>query len=340
MSCSDTNSPCSVTETNTAACESLPSQIQNFTDQFFGTVVKSEENNVVTWTLPCALDIGLDGNPRAEGEGLACYFLRLFSEGIVGLEGPQGEVGATGTDGHNAYTVTLQGFTQPTIGSPNVTVLTDYNPAIVAGLYIFISGSGHYLVNHVDGSGALSLTLTKVVDGVSGAVAAGKLVVPSGYPGASVVGPTGPQGPAGTTGSPGQSFTANNGSYYATVGVDYALPVVYAAVDFTNSSPQVLLSTAGVYLLTVTIGLLGQAGVVDADITAFKLRNTSAGSDVSGSEKSINFIADTQYDQLTISITVTTTLPAQTIALYGKCTTLGKVKAVALQTTIAAVRLS
>jgi len=43
--------PCGVTSTNTAACESLPSQIQNFSDAFFGTVVKTEISGEVTLDL-------------------------------------------------------------------------------------------------------------------------------------------------------------------------------------------------------------------------------------------------------------------------------------------------
>jgi hypothetical protein len=70
----------------------LPSQIQNFTQQFFGDVVKTEVDGQVIWSLPCDLDIGLPNNQRGAGEGLACYFLRLSEEGIIGLTGPQGEV--------------------------------------------------------------------------------------------------------------------------------------------------------------------------------------------------------------------------------------------------------
>src|ERR1017187_5408533 len=71
------NNPCGHGPHNSARCESLPSQIENFTDQFFGTVVKTEINGVVTLSLRCQLDVGLPGNPRGVDEGLACYFLRL-----------------------------------------------------------------------------------------------------------------------------------------------------------------------------------------------------------------------------------------------------------------------
>ena len=331
--------PCGVTSTNTAACESLPSQIQNFSDAFFGTVVKTEISGEVTWSLPCGLDVGLIGNPRAEGEGLACYFLRLFTEGIIGLKGDTGAAGAAGAAGHNAYTVTLQQFNQPTSGAPNITVLAAYNPAMIAGIYVFITGSGYYLVNSVDVSGALSLTLSKAIASPAAIITAGKLVVPSGYPGASIVGPQGPQGTQGPAGSAAASLTINNAYYSATVGVDYPLPIAYAAINFTNSSPQVLLTAVGKYLVTAVVTLLGKTGVVDADFATFKLRNTSNSGDIQGSEMKRNFIADTQVEQLTINAVVTTDGTNQTVALFGKCTTNAKVDAVALNTTISAVRI-
>jgi hypothetical protein len=346
MACNDCNNPstdcenpCGATVTNTAACESLSSQIQNFTNQFFGSVVKTEVEGVVTWSLPCDLAIGLPANPRAEGEGLACYFLRLFSEGIIGLKGDKGDAGATGSAGHSAYTVVLQSFTQPTIGSPNVTVLTSYNPSILASMYVFITGSGWYLVNNADISGTLSLTLTKAVSSPPATVIAGKLVIPSGYPGESIKGDKGDKGDTGATGSAAQSLTVTNVSYFATLGSDYALQVTYAAVDFVNSSPQVLLPVAGKYLVTAVITVLGATGVTNSDFATLKLRNTSTSVDVPGSEMKKNFIADTQVEQIVINITVTTTLNNQTIALFGKCTTASKIKAVALNTTLTAVRI-
>lgn len=330
--------PCGITATNTAACENLESQISNFSTQFFGLVVKTEINGVVTWSLPCHLDVGLPMNPRAAGEGLSCYFLRLFSEGIIGLKGDTGATGAAGTNGHNAYTVSVQHFTQPTLGSPNVTVLTSYNPAILAGMYVFITSSGHYLVNAADVSGSLSLTLTKAVVGATGTITAGKLVVPSGYPGPSVTGPQGPAGPQGATGSAAASLTITNVEYYALVGNDFVLGVGYQAVNFTNSSPQLLLTQAGTYLVTAVVGVVGTAGVATSDVASFKLRNTSINGDIAGSEQSINFLANTQMEQVIIIRHVTTDGANQTIALFGKATT--DISAVALRTTMTAVRIA
>lgn len=146
MSC-NTN-PCRTHQHNTAACESLPSQISNFTAQFFGEVVKTEIDGAVAWSLPCGLETGLPNNPRGSGEGLACYFLRLFEEGIIGLTGPAGIQGTPGCNGFNAYTVTLLSFQQPTLAFPGVQVLTAFNPGILEGSYVFIATSGLYLVNN------------------------------------------------------------------------------------------------------------------------------------------------------------------------------------------------
>ena len=333
------NGPCGISESNTAACESLPSQIQNFTEQFFGQIVKSEVEGRVTWLLPCSLETGLENNPRATDEGLACYFLRLFREGIIGLTGPQGAAGASGANGRNAYTVTTAGFTQPTLGAPNVSVATLFNPAILQDTYVFIFSSGWYLVNSADSSGTLSLTLVKSVTGASGTITAGKLVVPSGFPGVSVAGPAGPQGPAGAQGPAGESLTETNAFSFATVGTDFNLPITFTAVNFVNSSPAVTLTDAGTYKITAVVGLVGLAGVLTSDVAAFKLRNISNSSDLGGSTVDLNFLADTQKEQLTIDVIATTDGPNQTIALFGQATTIDKIAAVALRTTITAVRI-
>lgn len=342
MSCNsdtDCGNPCLTSETNTAECESLPSQIQNFTDQFFGVVVKTEVDGEVQWSLPCSLEVGLDNNPRAEDEGLACYFLRLFQDGIIGLTGPQGATGADGTNGRNAYTVTKATFTQPTLGAPTVTVSTQYNPAILENTYIFIATSGWYHVDAVDTSGTLFLTLVKEVTGASGSIVAGKLVIEAGFPGVSVTGATGPQGSTGPQGPAGASLTEDNAFYFATVGVDFNLPLSYAAVNYTNSSPVVLLPSAGLYKITAVVGLIGLASVAVTDTVTVKLRNTSNSSDVAGSEVEINDFVVGSVKQLVIDVFATTDGANQTVALFGKCSTADRVAGRALRTTITAIRI-
>lgn len=337
MSCNC--SPCGDTSvTNTAACESLPSQIENFTKQFFGTVVKTEVDGVVTWSLPCNLDVGLPNNARGADEGLACYFLRLFMEGITGLTGPKGEDGTPGTAGRNAYTVTLQGFTQPSSGDPNIQVLTAYNPAILPGLYVFIDTSGWYQVTTADVSGVLFLTLHTALPGAPATINAGRLVVPAGVPG--INGTDGTNGTNGTNGADGVSLATDNGFYFAPIGTDYQLGVTYAAVDFVNSSPAVVLPATGTYRVAVVADLVGLTGVLTSDKAFLKLRNTSTSTDIDGSEHLLSNIIDTGRAQLTIIVRVNTTAPNQTIALFGKADTAARIAVVALNTTVAYERLA
>lgn len=330
--------PCGCSITNTAANESLPSQIENFTLQFFGTVVKTEVDGVVSWSLPCGLDVGLENNPRGDGEGLACYFLRLFQDGITGATGPQGDTGASGTDGNNAYSVTLASFTQPSLASPNVVVTGAANPAILEGLYVFIQTSGWYLVNSVSG-GTFNLTLSKAVDSPPVTVTAGKLIVPAGYPGASVTGPQGPKGDKGDTGDAATAFTATNGQYSIALGVDFDLQVSFTAVDFTNSSPELLLPDQGTYLVNAVVDVKGLAGVLTTDVVSVKLFNTTDNADIEGSDHAISNLVEDQMSQVVISCLVTTDGANKTVALYGKCTTADKVTVLALTTTMNYVRL-
>lgn len=340
MSCNGSENPCRTTILNTAACESLPSQIENFTKQFFGSVVKTEVNGVVSWSLPCNLDTGLPNNPRTVGEGLACYFLRLFDEGIIGLTGPQGNSGANGTAGRNAYTVTLAAFAQPSSGAPNTQVLTSYNPAILEGLNVFIDGSGWYVVTLNDPSGTLFLTLLQALPGAPAVIPAGRLVVPSGFQGASIVGPQGPQGPQGIQGPAGNTFTSTNGFYFAPVGTDYNLQVVYAPVNFVNSSPQVLLPEIGRYKINSSTDILGLGGVALTDAAVFKLRDVTTNGDVPGSEHEGSSFIPGGRDNIAIDAHYDTTQANTTIALYGRATTANVISAVALHTTLSFVRLS
>jgi hypothetical protein len=333
--------PCnSVSETNTAACESLPSQIENFTTQFFGAVVKTEVDGVVTWSLPCNLDEGLPNNPRAEGEGLACYFIRLFEDGIIGLTGPQGATGADGANGRNAYTVTLASFVQPSLESPNVQVVTSANPAILDELYVFIATSGWYLVNEADSSGVLFLTLVKAVSGAPVTITAGKLVVPSGFPGASITGPQGVQGTKGDQGDPATNFSTTNGLFWTDTGTDYNAQIAYTGVDFVSSTPSVVLPAAGRYLVTVVAGVIGLATVATSDVVTFKLRDMSIVGEIAGSEKPISNLVQDEQKQVILNTIVQTDGANHSIELFVKATTADKIAVVPEATTITYVRLS
>jgi hypothetical protein len=93
--------------------EPLPSTVDNFVTQFFGSVTKTCVDGQVIWTLPCDLDEGIPGYPRIEGEGLACYFARVLediSQGGGGGGGggklPDGNYGDVSVS-NNGNTITL-----------------------------------------------------------------------------------------------------------------------------------------------------------------------------------------------------------------------------------------
>lgn len=79
MSCSSCGcSPCNEV-TCDADNEPLSSALNNFITSFYGSLTKTCVNNNVVWVLPCDLDNGISGYPRVAGEGLACYFIRVFT---------------------------------------------------------------------------------------------------------------------------------------------------------------------------------------------------------------------------------------------------------------------
>lgn len=338
--CDNNTNPCGAAGASTAACETLPSQIENFTKQFFGVVTKSEINGVVTWSLPCGLDVGLENNPRAEGEGLACYFQRLFQEGIIGLTGPVGGPGAPGLDGYNAFTVLLASFTQPSLAAPGVQVSVFASPAILPGMHVFVQGAGWYLVGATDGLGTVWMNVTRLIALAGSVVPAGRLVAPSGYPGASVTGLQGPQGTKGDQGNPGASFTATNSQVDFFGGTNYNFQVADAGVNFGTGALQVLLPDAGTYLITAVVSLVGLAGVLTTDVVELRLRNTTDAVDLAGSYQSTSRIADGERRVVTIPVVAAVSGVNRTVRLQGQCTTADKVSAVAVSTILSYVRIA
>lgn len=325
----DCNNPCNTVIANSAQSESLPSQIDNFTTAFFGAVVKTELNGVVTWSLPCSLDVGLPSNPRGATEPLACYFLRLFNNGIKGIPGDPGVPGANGLNGANAYTTVAQPFVQPTLNTPFVTVLTVFNPALVAGLGVFIDGSGWYQINGTDGAGNLFLTFLQAASNpFPGTVPAGVLVVPSGFTGIGVqgpqgpVGPQGPQGPQGLQGlqgPPGTAITSNNGQFSA-VGSDFAtVSQTYVQVTIGASPAQVTLPTSGTYLILAMMPLYLANLAGGASSTAFmSLFDTVSAVIVPSTEQNLTMSFNNVQYLLTAQAIYSTTGPNHVIQLQVK----------------------
>lgn len=329
------DNPCVIAEHNTVQCESLPSRVENFTKNFFGDVVRTEVNGQVVWSLPCGLDVGLPANPRGLDEGLACYFLRLFNDGIVGLQGEPGAPGQTGAAGHNAYTVTLASFVNPAPGH-TVTVQTLYNPGILKESYVFVDTSGWYQVVNTTISGLLTLLLLVAAPG-SGITPAGKLVVPSGQPGQSITGPkgdpgqTGPKGGIGPQGLPGlqgptgpagNSFLANNQYINGFGGSNFTVPTnggnfttINFGTDFAFTA-----TVPGTYVILVNFDVVNSGGS-NAEGVQLRLWNSSTGLIIPGGATSVQPIdISAEVSGTMAAVAVTTITNNQVIQVQASCT--------------------
>jgi len=329
------DNPCHIAIHNTVVCESLPSRIENFTKNFFGDVVRTEVNGEIVWSLPCGLDVGLPGNPRGVDEGLACYFLRLFNDGIIGLQGPQGFPGVPGCAGHNAFTVTLANFTTPSPGD-SVQVQTIYNPAMLVGSYVFISNAGWYVITATTPTGLLTLQLIVSLVGIGSTVASGKLVVPSGAPGLAIPGPQGiqgipgpigPQGAQGDTGDKGDTGPAgdnllsNNDYVTGAGGVDYSVSnATYQTVNFgvTDFGFGGGALPVGTYMVSASFDVKGNT-VVAGDAAQFVISNVSTSTLAIGAFTTVNstVLGSNQEFSVQLQALVTTTAIGQTVAIQA-----------------------
>lgn len=116
MSCTPCT-PCS--EACDPAHEPLASTVDNFVTHFFGPVTKTCVDGKVVWALPCDLDTGVPGFPRAEGEGVACYLKRMF----VDLFANYGSFGTMALQNANDVAITggmISGLPSPTSASQAV----------------------------------------------------------------------------------------------------------------------------------------------------------------------------------------------------------------------------
>lgn len=330
--CHCNSNPCCVCPTNSAACETLPSALQNFVDAFFGSVQKSEINGSVVWVLPCALDIGLQNNPRLDGEGLACYFLRLFNEGIHGLIGPQGNTGPSGTNGRNAYSVISSAFAHPSLAAPNVSFTFIPSPVISEGQTVFIPGSGWFLIDSIFNSEVAFAHLVEEIPFPVAIINPGTLLLPVGPRGRSVTGPQGatgaqgnpgatgatgatgtpgPQGPAGAAGTP---VTNTNGTDTGSA-TNYTITATYAKVDFGADDMEVTLPTAGTYLVFSTLAAINNtAGFHSWSLKLFDFTNTL---DVPNSEATRHMANGVVNDGLFLQALLVTAIPNTVIQLYA-----------------------
>jgi hypothetical protein len=218
------DNPC---KTEPGTCpELLPTQVDTFITQFFGTVGKSDSGGSVAWSLPCGLDTGIGSNPRLPGESVACYFLRLFEAGLVGSRGLPGHPGIDGAAGPDAFSFVRQGFPQPSAADPYISVLLNPSASLVQGLFYQIENSGWYQLQNINSDGTALLVFLQSVPGAIAVIPEGSIVVASGMPGIRVQGPqgqkgdTGLQGPKGLTGIKG--LPGSQGPQGATVALNAA----------------------------------------------------------------------------------------------------------------------
>lgn len=337
--CTDGNSgschcnPCTACPENTTDCETLPSALDNFTQQFFGTITRTLVDGKVTWVLPCNLDVGLPGNPRADGEGLACYFLRLFDEGIKGLVGPKGDTGASGAPGRNAYTVITSSFNAPTEANPISQFTVIPSPVISVGQTNFIPGVGWVRITDIFQDMVVFTTLIELIPSPVAVVTPGTLLQPTGPRGLSITGATGATGAkgdtgatgaTGATGSPGATGavgptgpTATNDSSEIVGGnTDYTMTALFAKVDFGTTDLDLTLATPGTYLILVQLSGLNNS---TADrVWNLKLFNSTTATDVPNSEiETLLIDIAAVHQNISFFARVTTTVANEVIQVYA-----------------------
>lgn len=257
MSCSTT--PCNCTASDVQAGETLPSALDNFILHFFGEVTKNvADDGTVTWELPCDLEEGLEEHPRVEGEGLACYFIRLFHEGVKGYTGPTGPSGSNGAPGVNGYAVLTQDYT---VGDPYLVV---DNPGVLpSGLQFFLEGAGWYFVGLQEVVGSETRIYVSLVQAILSpvvTVVAGSKALPSGPNGAQGItgpqglagmvggiGPTGPTGPTGTAGMNGVSSATRLLTSFSQPAVGSTASAVVADPTLFVAGCQVFIKDGGYY---------------------------------------------------------------------------------------------
>lgn len=178
MSCQPPSTPCSCEPCQTQcdpAHEPLPSTVDNFVTQFFGSVTKTCVNNQVVWSLPCNLDTGVPGYPRQPNEGLACYFKRLINDVFI-LFSSIGTMAFQNADAVNITGGTITGMPNPTnpldvTPKDYVDTLIEKNAPVFNVLNYGALGDGT-ADDTAAVSAAISAAMTTVTDGAGAATRA------------------------------------------------------------------------------------------------------------------------------------------------------------------------
>jgi hypothetical protein len=261
--------------------ESLPSELDNFVLNFFGSVTKVQtEEDRVEWALPCGLDQGLADYRKLEGEGISCYFLRLFQDSIVGLTGDKGEKGDPGANGADGRTTVAEAFTVPPTSAPVVNIKVANGAVLPDNVNIFVESAGWFSVASHSGN-TLSCQLLTAIALEGSYVPVGSLVIPVGPEGA--VGPAGGKGSRGDRGEDGDAgapgaagedggdANTRTTASYVQPAVNSTVPVPVADGGPVSGGAEVLLGGVGYYQIAASspglLTLRNRGGVTPAPTT-------------------------------------------------------------------------
>ena len=230
MSCNcapNSNKPCCPSTAPDPADESLDSQVANLIGKLFGFATKTiGQTGEVTWTLPCNLDGEIAGFPRLPGEGLLCYFLRFYTDGIEGAQGEPGPVGAVGPYGLSAYSTITASFPQPTVEAPLFSFDVEHAEWVCPQMILFITNVGWARVEAITGNTIAAVLLRQIN------------APPATVPVGGSVAPTGPQG-YGTVIQPTVAtpvFSLSGGTYTGTQSITLSSATAGAVIYYTISS--------------------------------------------------------------------------------------------------------
>jgi hypothetical protein len=149
---------------------------------------------------------------------------------VPGVEGPAGTDGANGVNGENASTITTADFAVPNVGNSVVVDVQD-SGWMVVGQIVITDGPANFVVASIPNSISVQLTFLGYAGDVAPAtnVATGARVSPSGL---------------------AQELT--DASAYA-AGTAYSLTATSAALVFGTTSPDLVIPSAGTWLIFASV---------------------------------------------------------------------------------------
>lgn len=119
-------------------------------------------------------------------------------------------------------------------------------------------------------------------------------------------------------------------------GTDYTLTASTAAIDFGTTDPNFTAPTSGTYFIWADVAVT--AGGTGGDDYRMKIRNVTAGSDITGSDQSITSLGASEVGTIKISCTATISA-SDVVAIYGHNNTAARGTVNSARTRIGYVRL-